>query len=108
MRRLVLSCLAALFAVLGLSAASSGGSAEAQALGPVVVAAVQAVPGSTDDDREVASGADDVLGPFELAAHFTGDEEREPAFLTMVALAAMAAGLGASVRLHTAARRRTG
>jgi hypothetical protein len=92
MRRLVLSCLAALLAVLGLSAASSGaasgsdsgsGSA-AQAPRPARVTVVQAVPGASVDvsidGREVAGGAGvgDVLGPFELAAGshdvvFTGD-----------------------------------
>jgi len=88
MRRLVLSGLAALLAVLGLSAAgsgaSSGASSATQAPGPARVTVVQAVPDAsvdvTIDGREVAGGAEvgDVLGPFELAAGthdvvFSGD-----------------------------------
>jgi hypothetical protein len=92
MRRLVLSCLAALLAVLGLSAASSGPSSGAstgagsgtEAPRPAQVTVIQAVPdASVDvsiDGSEVAGGAGvgDVLGPFELSpgSHtiaFTGD-----------------------------------
>lgn len=93
--------MAALFAVLGLSAASSGASSEAQALQPARVSVVRAAPGTS-------VGVGDGLEPSDPAARISGEEEREPAFLVMVALAASAAGLGASVRLHTAARRRTG
>ena len=108
MRRLVLSCLAALFAVLGLSAASSDGGSEAQALRPGQVVLVQDMPGATDDATIDGGAVGDALGSFELAARLAGEEEREPAFLGMLALVAVAAGLGASAKLHTAARRRTG
>jgi hypothetical protein len=114
MRRLVLSCLAALLAVLGLSAASSGASSEAQALQPGRVSVGLAVPGPSGDGSvdspAVAgdAGVGDALGPLELAARFAGEEQREPVFLGMLALVALAAGLGASARLHTSARRRTG
>lgn len=101
MRRLALSCLAALLAVLGLSAASSERTSEAQALQPARVSVVGAAPGTS-------VGVGDGLEPTDLAAGISREEEREPTFLAMVALAATAAGLGASVRLHTAARRRTG
>ena len=96
MRRLVLSCLAALLAVLGLSTASSqassgansgassGVNSGAEAPRPAQVTVVQAVPGASVgvsiDGSEVAGGAGvgDVLGPFELAPgshtiRFTGD-----------------------------------
>ena len=96
MRRLVLSCLAALFAVMGLSTASEGASSEAQALRPAQVSAALAVPGPVGP----AAGSPSVA--------FAGEAEREPVFLGMVALAAVAAGHGARARLHTAARRRTG
>lgn len=39
---------------------------------------------------------------------FGGEEQREPLFLGLLALTAAAAGIGAMVRLHTAARRRVG
>jgi hypothetical protein len=96
MRRLVLSCLAALFAVMGLSTASEGASSEAQALLPARVSAAPAVPGPVGP----AAGSHGVAS--------AGEAEREPVFLGMVALAAVAAGLSAGARLHTAARRRTG
>ncbi len=88
MRRLFLSTLAAVLAVLGLSAASSqassGAGAGAEAPRPAQVTVIQAVPdASVDvsiDGREVAAGAGvgDVLGPFELSpgSHdvvFTGE-----------------------------------
>lgn len=84
MRRLVLSCLATLLAVLGLSAASWQVSSEASAPRPALVTVIQAVPGAsvdvTVDGEEVAgdAGVGDVLGPFELAqgSHdivFTGE-----------------------------------
>lgn len=84
MRRLVLSCLATLLAVLGLSAASWQASSEASAPRPARVTVIQAVPGAsvdvTVDGEEVAgdAGVGDVLGPFELSpgSHdvvFTGD-----------------------------------
>lgn len=69
MRRVFLSFLAAILAVLGLGAASSDASAPTAAS----VTLIQAVPGAsvdvTVDGRQVASGAEvgDVLGPFELA-----------------------------------------
>lgn len=80
MRRLVLSLLAALFAVLGLTAAS----ADATAPGRASVTVIQAVPGiAVDvavDGRSVATDAEvgAVLGPFELTSGsheiaFTGD-----------------------------------
>lgn len=84
MRRLVLSCLATLLVVLGLSAASSQASSEASAPRPARVTVIQAVPGASVDvsvdGEEVAGGAGvgDVLGPFELSpgSHdvvFTGE-----------------------------------
>ncbi|TGN66156.1 DUF4397 domain-containing protein [Nocardioides eburneiflavus] len=84
MRRLVLSCLAALLAVLGLSTASSQASSGSEAPRPARVTVIQAVPGAivdvSIDGSEVAggSGVGDVLGPFELSpgSHdigFTGD-----------------------------------
>lgn len=88
MRRLFLSTLAAVLAVLGLSTASSqassGNGSAAQAARPAQVTVIQAVPdASVDvsiDGREVAGGAavGDVLGPFELSpgSHdvvFTGE-----------------------------------
>lgn len=80
MRRMFLSCLAAVLAVLALGAASSEASAPTSAS----VTVIQAVPGASVDvsvdGRQVASGAEvgDVLGPFALApgSHdvaFTGD-----------------------------------
>ncbi|NYE38928.1 hypothetical protein F4692_004083 [Nocardioides cavernae] len=68
MRRMLLSCLAAVLAVLGLGVASSEASPTAAS-----VTVIQAVPGASVDvsvdGRQVATGAGvgDVLGPFELA-----------------------------------------
>lgn len=95
MRRLVLSCLAALFAVMGLSTASEGASSGAQALAPARVSAAPAVPGPLGP----AAGSHSVAS--------AGEGDREPVFLGVMALTAVAAGLGAGARLHAAARRGT-